>query len=262
MNYKYPCKAEKGFNRILNIGDAETKLTGFGLLKLDAKEKYKASTGSLEVALVVLGGQCAVRGQGFDFPNVGERKDVFSGLPYTVFIPAGVDYEVEAVTDVEVAVSESPTTRKNGKALLIGPDQVKSLSIGSGNFTRQAFVMLDENCPAEHLFIGEALVPSGNWSSFPPHRHDFDNLPDEVDMEEIYFYRFNTATGFGIQKMYTDNRDIDVAYTVKENDTVAIPRGYHPLVNAPGATLYYLWVMAGRNRAFISYKDPAYSSIK
>ena len=262
MNYHLPCKADKGFNRILNIGQAEMELTGFGLLKLSPGEKFSTTTGALEVALVILGGRCAVRGAGFDFPEVGERADVFSGLPYTVYLPAETQYEIVATTEVEIAVSESPTAKRGGQAVLIGPDKVKSLSIGRDNFTRQALIMLDDKFPSEHFFIGEALVPSGNWASFPPHRHEFDNLPAEVDMEEIYFFRFNPKGGFGVQKLYTDSRDIDVAYTVQENDTVAIPRGYHPVVNAPGYTMYYLWVMTGNTRGFINFKDPAHSWIK
>ena len=247
MNYHLPCKNAPGYNRILNPGAAEMKLTGFGLLNLKSGQKHAGSTGQNEVALVVLGGRCAVRGQGFDFGSVGERKDVFSGLPHTVYLPAGTNYEVEALTDVEVAVAESPTTQQ-GQPALIGPGQTRSFSIGRDNFTRDAVIMMDEKFPAEHLFIGEAFIPSGNWGSFPPHRHDFDNLPDEVDMEEIYFFRFNPEGGFGVQKIYTDSLDIDVAFTVQQNDTAAIPRGYHPVVNAPGYTMYYLWVMTGRNR--------------
>lgn len=262
MNYHRSCQAKNGFNRILNLGEAEMKLTGFGLLQLKSSEKYTATTANLEVALIVLGGQCTVKGNDFEFLNVGERKDVFSGLPHTVFIPASRTYVVEAVTDVEVAVAESPTSNKDGKATLIGPDKVKNFTIGRDNFTRTALIMIDDQFPSEHFFIGEAIVPSGNWGSFPPHRHDFDNLPEEIDMEEIYFFRFNPPGGFGVQKIYTDNRDIDVAYTVQHNDMVAIPRGYHPVVNAPGYTMYYLWVMAGCNRGFINHKDPAHGWIK
>ncbi len=262
MNYHFPCKADAGFSRVFNVGEAEMKLTGFGLLKLAAGEKHAAKTGTLEVALVILGGRCAVRGPGFDFAEVGGRADVFSGLAHTVYLPGGVDYEVVATTDVEIAVAESPTSLRDGAAALITPDQLKTFSIGRDNFQRQASIMIDEKFPSEHFFIGEAWVPSGNWASFPPHRHDFDNLPDEIDMEEIYFFRFQPKGGFGVQKIYTDNRDINVAYTVQENDTVAIPRGYHPVVNAPGYTMYYLWVMTGNTRGFINFKDPAHSWIK
>lgn len=262
MNYHIPCKAGQGFNRILDVGQAEMKLTGFGLLKLAKGEKLASQTGGLEVALILLGGRCAVRGADFDFAEVGGRADVFSGLPHTVFIPPASDYEITALGDVEIAVAESPSQQGKCGATLIGPDRVRTLSIGRDNFARQALIMLDDQFPSEHFFIGEALVPPGNWSSFPPHRHEVDRLPDEVAMEEIYFFRFQPKGGFGMQKIYTDNRDIDTAYTVQENDTVAIPRGYHPVVNAPGYTMYYLWVMTGQNRRFINFKDPIHNWIK
>jgi 5-deoxy-glucuronate isomerase len=261
MKHLYNCPAAPGFNRILNPGDSEMELTGFALINLRAGEKHAVNVTRTEVALVVLGGRCTVRAGGDEFRNIGERKDVFSGLPYTVYLPAETGYEIEALTDVEVAVAESPSTQK-GRPVLIGPEQVRTLALGRDNFTRQALIMIDDKFPSDHFFIGEAIVPPGNWGSFPPHRHEFDNPPDELDMEEIYFYRFNPGQGFGIQALYTDARDVDTAYTVRHNDTIAIPRGYHPVVNAPGYTMYFLWVMTGRKRGFINHKDPQHSWIK
>jgi 5-deoxy-glucuronate isomerase len=208
-----------------------------------------------------LGGRATVRGAGFEFANVGGRKDVFSGLPHTVYLPPESEYEIEALGEVEIAVAESPASLR-GVPALIGPESVKTLTLGRDNFQRDAVIMVDEHFPAEHLFIGEAFVPPGNWGSFPPHRHDHDNPPVELDMEEIYFFRFNPPGGFGIQKIYTDDRSIDVAYTVTNNDTVAIPRGYHPVVNAPGYAMYFLWIMAGRSRGFINVKESAHAWIK
>ena len=101
--------------------------------------------------------------------------------------------------------------------------------------------MLDETFDSEHFYIGEGMIPSGNWSGYPPHRHDFDDLPGEIDMEETYFYRFDPPQGFGIQKVYQPDGSIDETYTVKNNDTVAIAEGYHPLCGAPGYQMYYLW---------------------
>ncbi len=118
-------------------------------------------------------------------------------------------------------------------------------------------MILTDNCPSAHFFIGEAFVPSGNHASFPPHRHEFDRLPDEIAMEEVYFFRFQPAQGYGIQKIYTDDHSINFTGTVRQNDATLIPRGYHPVVNAPGYTMYYFWVMAGWNhRAFLSVVDP------
>jgi 5-deoxy-glucuronate isomerase len=261
MKHLYRCPAEPGFNRILNPGDSEMALTGFALLVLRAGEKHVLAAQPSERALIVLSGHCHVHAGGVQFPNVGGRKDVFSGLPYTVYVPSGMACEIRAVAEVELAVAESPSTR-TGRPLLIGPDQVKTVSLGRDNFTRQAFIMVDDKQPSEHFFIGEAIVPPGNWGSFPPHRHEFDNPPDELDMEEIYFFRFNPTQGFGMQAIYTDARDTDTAYTVRHNDTIAIPRGYHPVVNAPGYAMYFLWIMTGQKRGFINHKDPAHSWIK
>jgi 5-deoxy-glucuronate isomerase len=252
---KHYTKAE-GFTKISTIGDGDLKLTEFGIISLRKGETYKSTTGGSEVALVVLGGTCRVHGDGFDFKKVGERKDVFSGKPYTVYIPCEKSYQIEAVTNVELAWTASPSDLKTD-AYLITPEQVKEAHIGKENYQRDALLMLTDAFPAKHLYIGEAYVPSGNHASYPPHRHDFDNLPVEVDMEELYFFRFNPSKGYGIQKIYTDDRSIDFTCTVKENDTTLIPKGYHPVINAPGYTMYYLWIMAGqKNRKFVSVIDP------
>ncbi|NMB97808.1 MAG: 5-deoxy-glucuronate isomerase, partial [Clostridiaceae bacterium] len=103
---------------------------------------------------------------------------------------------------------------------------------------------------AKHLYIGEAFVGSGMWASYPPHKHDEDNMPVEGLLEEIYYYEFDKEAGFGIQKVYSKEGDIDETYTVKTGDIVEIPKGYHPFCCAPGYNSYYLWIMAGKNRGF------------
>jgi 5-deoxy-glucuronate isomerase len=244
------------FTPIATRGDGDLKLTAFGIITLKKGDTYSADSCANEVALIVLGGTCSISGTGFEFTGVGERKDVFSGKPYTVYIPCGNSYAVTAETDVEIAWATSPSSLKT-PAYVITPGQVREAHIGKENYQRDAYLMLTDAFPSEHLFIGEAFVPSGNHASYPPHRHDFDNLPVEVDMEEVYFFRFNPAQGYGIQKIYTDDRSIDFTCTVKQNDTTLIPRGYHPVINAPGYTMYYLWIMAGQNnRKFLSVIDP------
>jgi 5-deoxy-glucuronate isomerase len=109
MKYLHICDTDLGFRRILRPGDSEMKLIGFGLLKMKAGQRQVFAGDQLEVALVVLGGRCTVRGGSFEFLNIGSRKDVFSGSPYTVYLPANIACEVEAVTDLEVAVAESPS---------------------------------------------------------------------------------------------------------------------------------------------------------
>ena len=262
MDYLKHYKAKRGFTQISKIGDGNLKLTEFGLIKLDKGENCKLNSGKMENVLIILGGKCSVSGDGFDFPALGERKDVFSGKPYTVFIPAGKEYTVSADTDVEIAWTASPAGKTDSTSYVIMPDQVKEAHIGKENFQRDAYLMLTDEYPSSHFYIGEAFVPSGNHASFPPHRHDADNLPIEVDMEEVYFFRFSPSSGYGIQKIYTDDGSIDYTCTVKENDTTLIPEGYHPVINAPGSVMYYLWIMAGpNNRKFLSVMDANFKHV-
>ncbi|MDD5598961.1 MAG: 5-deoxy-glucuronate isomerase [Victivallaceae bacterium] len=262
MNYLKHYQPKSGFTGIAKIGDGNLELSEFGIIDLKPGEKYAAKTNAMETALIILGGKCSVWGNGFDFAELGERKDVFSGKPYTVYIPCGRQYEITAITDVEIAWTASPSDAAGIMPYVITPEQVKEVHIGKESYERDAYLVLTDEYPAKHLYIGEAFVASGKHASYPPHRHDFDNLPVEVDMEEIYFFRFNPKTGYGIQKIYTDDRSIDFTCTVEYNDTTLIPEGYHPVINAPGYTMYYLWIMAGRNnRKFLSVIDPEHKWI-
>lgn len=254
---------KQGYNKVFDVGEYNMALTSFGLIQLADGTSYKGSTGDFEVALVLLGGKCSVKGKDFQFAEVGKRRNVFDGKPHTVYLPRHTDYEITALGDVDIAYNASPATRDTARPTVITPEECRTLSLGRDNFSRAATIMLDEKFDSEHFYIGEGMIPSGNWSGYPPHRHDFDNLPDEIDMEETYFYRFDPPQGFGIQKVYQPDGSIDETYTVKNNDTVAIAEGYHPLCGAPGYQMYYLWTMTGKvNRGLISYKDPLHSWVK
>jgi 5-deoxy-glucuronate isomerase len=258
MKYLKKYTPQDGFVKIASIGDGDLELSEFGLIKLKKGETSSFESSDFETALIILAGKCTIKGNGFEFASLGGRKDVFSGKPCTAYIPAGKTYEISADTEeVEIAWTASPSDMTGIEPYVISPEQVKEAHIGKENYQRDAYLILTDEFPSAHLFIGEAFVPSGNHASYPPHRHDFDNLPEEVDMEEIYFFRFSPEQGYGIQKIYTDNRSIDFTCTVEENDTTLIPEGYHPVINAPGYTMYYLWIMAGKNnRKFKSVTDP------
>jgi 5-deoxy-glucuronate isomerase len=255
MNFKRAWRARPGFSEIVKPGNAGLKRIGFGLLRLQAGETHTATAAAQETALVFLSGTAMLRGRGLAYEEIGRRNDVFSGKAASVYLPAGNDYTLQAKTDLEIAVCQAPSDRE-GMPRLILPEEVREVTLGKDNWKRTAYMIVDDHIPAHYLFIGEAIVPPGNWASFPPHRHDKDDLPEEVDMEEVYFFRFDRPGGFGIQKIYTDDRSIDETMTVGQNDTVLIPEGYHPVVSAPGYSMYYLWIMAGVNRKFLSRQDP------
>lgn len=261
MDYRKNCEPREGFTKFVSLGDADLKLLEFGMISLKAGASVKMASGAFENALVVLGGKCSVAGAGFDFKEIGARKDVFSGKPHTVYIPRNSAYTITALTDVDIAWTASPAS-KDGEAYVIAPEQVKEVHLGKDNFQRDALLMLTDAFPSEHLFIGEALVPPGNQAGYPPHRHEVDNPPAEVAMEELYLFRFSPKQGYGIQSIYTDDRSIDFCGQVRDNDATLIPRGYHPVVNSPGYSMWYLWIMAGaKHRKFMSAMDPAHKWI-
>lgn len=255
MNYRVVWKPCPGFTQISRPGDARMKHLSFGMVALPAGGRHSLAPNSQETALVLLKGEAVVSGGGLERRTIGPRADFFHDRPWTVFLPAQNGCEIEARTDCEIAVCQAPSTRP-GPAAVIPPEKVKEVSLGKPGFQRLAWMMVTEEVAADFLFIGEAIVPPANWASFPPHRHDVDDLPHEVDMEEIYYFRFDRPQGFGIQKIYTDNRSIDETLTVQDHHTVLIPEGYHPVCTAPGYSMYYLWIMAGKNRRFLSRQDP------
>ncbi|MEK6795321.1 MAG: 5-deoxy-glucuronate isomerase [Spirochaetota bacterium] len=254
MNIIRSYQPANGYIPVAAVG--ELAEIGFGMLSLMRGMSQSFETKEREYAFIVLSGTCSITGDA-SFSNVGERPDVFSANAHTVYIPRSATVAVTAKSDVAIAVATAPAEKKFD-ARHITPAMVKSKTIGRDNWQRTARIMLDETIEAERLFIGEAIVPSGNWASFPPHRHDFDNLPVEVDMEELYFFKFTRDTGFGYQRVYNDARTIDTVALVRDNDAALIPEGYHPVSNAPGADMYYLWIMSGRNRRFLSVIDERY----
>jgi 5-deoxy-glucuronate isomerase len=112
---------------------------------------------------------------------------------------------------------------------------------------------------AGRLLLGETINPPGNWSFYPPHKHDTQAPPREVKLEEVYYFHIDPPEGFGVQIRYGGGEE---CFTVRRGDTAAIKAGYHPVVAAPGYRLYYLWVMAGEGRQMIPHLDPRYAWVQ
>ena len=256
MNYLKNYPKGNGFENVVAFGEAGLKKSAFDILKLKANEKYQGNTGEFESAFVILSGTCSMSGDGFAYENIGSRKDVFSGKPTAVYLPCHSGYAVVAVTDVEIAVCSSKSTLKSSP-LLIKPEAVKEIQLGTLTWSRKAFFVIDQDVNAQCLFLGETHLAPGKWA-FPPHRHDYDNFPEEIDMEEIYHFRVKPSSGFGIQLSYTDDRSRHEAYLVRDGDTVIIPNGYHPAGASPVDSLYLLWFMAGDKRMFLSRPEDTY----
>lgn len=248
-SYKKTWNKENGKNALITFENSSLEMLEVDMLRLQPGDRKSYSENEKEYGLVILGGTCSVVGDGFSYENIGKRKDVFDGPATCVYIPGERKFTITGVTECAIAVCKS-IAGEGFEPKLIRPEDVIIKHLGKNGWERDAHFILDERCPANLIYIGEAYVASGNWASYPPHKHDDDNMPVEGVQEEIYYYEFDKPSGFGIQRVYTKEGDIDETYTVKSGDIVEIPRGYHPFCCAPGYNNYYLWIMAGENRGF------------
>jgi 5-deoxy-glucuronate isomerase len=236
------------------------RYVGFRVVKLAAGEVHEGREQGREACLVILSGTVTVSAGGKAFAGLGGRKDVFEGPATSVYLPAGVAYSIHAAGDAEIAVCTAPGTGK-GSVRVIGPDEVGLETRGQGTNTRFVRNILDDKAEAESLLVVEVITPGGNWSSYPPHKHDRDAFPEETFLEETYYHRLSPPQGFAFQRVYTDDRSIDETMAVEDGGVVMVPRGYHPVGAPHGYDLYYLNVMAGPRRNWVFRNDPAHDWI-
>ena len=234
---------------------------GFKVIALGPGESAAGGEPGREACIIVLSGRCDIEAGGRRFEDVGERMSVFEDKPpAAVYAPAGMGYAITARTPVEIAIGAAPGAG-GGEARLIASDRISKETRGVGTNTRYVRNILPETEPADSLLIAEVITPGGNWSSYPPHKHDRLAPPEESALEEIYYHRLNPAQGFAFQRVYTDDRSLDETVCVEDGDVVLVPRGYHPVGAPHGYDLYYLNVMAGPKRTWIFNNDPAHAWI-
>jgi 5-deoxy-glucuronate isomerase len=237
-------------------GSAGWTYVGFDAYDLPAGGAVAEDTGDREVCIVMVSGRARVTAGTQDFGAIGERSSVFEGLPWSVYVPSGSRYSIKAEGACEVAVCSAPATGKL-PARLIAPTDVREETRGRGSNVRHVRnILADDDERAESLLVVEVVTPAGNWSSYPPHRHDRDAFPDETLLEETYYHRLTPAQGYAMQRVYTDDRSLDETMSFGDRDVVLVPRGYHPVGAPHGYTLYYLNVMAGPKRAWRFHNDP------
>ena len=214
-----------------------------------------------ERCAVVLSGSVDVTIGGTRVGTAMRAGDVFESAGDAAYVPPNQALELVARSDATVAVAAAPLAdRPAGPARLIGPTEQEVRTAGTGNWSRSIRTILGPDDDAGRLIVGETINPPGNWSSYPPHKHDRHAPPEEVALEEVYYYRFKPQGGFGVQLIYDDSDER--AHIVRDGDVVAIPSGYHPVVAAPGYSLYYLWVMAGEGRELAPFFDPCHSWVQ
>jgi 5-deoxy-glucuronate isomerase len=233
----------------------------FSAVRLKKGDKHTGETQDREAVLVVLGGRCDVESNVGTFRSLGERPNPFAGKPHALYLPPDSAYEVSASTDLDIAIAQTVASRRLPPRV-VKPDEVEVEIRGAANMTRRILHLIPPEFPADKLMLVEVFTPSGNWSSYPPHKHDQHLPPNEHDLEEIYYYRIDRPEGFAIQRVYTPDRRIDETMTLVDGDLVLVPEGYHPVVAAPGCEVYYLNVLAGSGRSMAASDDPKLAWIR
>ncbi|MFC7404387.1 5-deoxy-glucuronate isomerase [Georgenia alba] len=232
------------------------RLIDFALVVLQDGEAHRFETASREFGIVVLTGTVDVAVGSRVFSGVGGRSSVFAAPPSMVYAPCGAEVTVTASGDAEVALCSAPS-ESDLEPYLVGPDDVTRGTWGQHNTTRDYAFTIDATRPSERLYVAEVTVSSGNWATYPPHKHE-DDAPErgELFQEEMYYYRVSPATGFGFCGLYGGKVGSDYAFVVRDRTMLKMPHGYHVVTAAPGYKVWYLALFAGNSKGAAPQTDP------
>ncbi|CAM3599967.1 5-deoxy-glucuronate isomerase [Erysipelothrix urinaevulpis] len=255
-------RIEKNRPIVVTMGE-EMEYTGLQIVKLEEKQSYTVNAlDNTEQCVVLLYGYGDVAVGNNPLEHIGNRDTVFAEVaPYAIYLGLGDQLTFTATTSVELAICTSPSS-KEMPSRIIKPETMSVEHRGYGQIQRTAKNILPETEPAESLLVVEVITKGGNWSSFPSHRHDEDDLPNQSYLEEIYYHKLNPQEGgFALQRVYNDDKSVDEVFVVEHDSAVLVKEGYHPVAVPPGYDLYYLNVMAGPTRTWKFYNDPYFEHL-
>ncbi len=242
----------------ISASDAHWKYVGLGIYCLKQGDKINEFTGENEAIVVIIEGKIELVVNEYpSFGVLGGRMNVFDKKPpHSIYIPRNHNWNGIAKTDCTLAICLAPG-KIGRKPKIIGPEDVNQLVRGKGSNRREINnIAMEDQDEADSLLVTEVFTPQGNWSSYPPHRHDVDDYPNITYLEETYYHRLNPPQGFGFQRVFTDDGDLDESICVKNHDVVLVPRGHHPCGTPFGYEMYYLNVMAGPIRKWRFANSP------
>jgi 5-deoxy-glucuronate isomerase len=231
---------------------------GFEVVALAPGVVAERATREREVCVVVVSGTVAIVSRHGEWGDVGGRPDPWSGPPDAAYLPPRTAFSVEALgKPAEVALCWAPVLHGGGaRARVLPGAELEVETRGYGALERTVSPILMADREADSLLVCEVITPGGHWSSYPPHKHDRDDPPRETFLEETYYHRVAPARGFGLQRVYSEDRTLDETLSFGDRDCVLVSRGYHTVSAPPGYDLYYLNVMAGPARQWAVANDP------
>ena len=262
---KYPLlakpEAESGIYQSVLKEDTGWQYLNFQARLMKRGESWKTNTGDNEYAIILLGGNFSVKSDKGNWETVNGRKDVFSGIAHSLYLPRHTDFELIAESDVLDIAYGWCETDEDHPAYFKKPEEAAIEIRGGDNATRQINSLLQPGFDCHRLVSVEVYTPSGNWSSFPAHKHDTRKVDEEGNvleacLEETYFYKIDKPQGFAIQQVYNDDRSLDEIAVAKNNDVVLVPEGYHPVAAGHGYNVYYLNFLTGSDQSLANTDDP------
>lgn len=260
----HPETGKSGEYQIITAHTVGWEQLNFVATKMSGGEKLNFNTNENEFCIVLLGGKFSISSKWGEWKTERSRKDVFSGLPHAAYLPPHTKFILTAdskLLDIAFGFTKSD---EDFNGYFITPEDIHNYGIelrGGDNASRQINSILPPGSKCHKLVCVEVYTPSGNWSSFPPHKHDERKLDSsgkliEARLEEIYFYKFDKPQGFALQKIYTGDRSLNEIAEPHNNDVVLVPRGYHPVSAGHGYNTYYLNFLTGSDQSLANSDDP------
>jgi len=270
FNWHFPAGSTADGREVVRITPEAAHWGYSGLLVLDLAraDTYLGNTGGNEMIVLPLSGSCAVDSDAGGADLAG-RDDPLSEITDCAYLPRDTAYEINTGNGGRFALASARSQAEGLPFRHVRRDEVKVELRGAGNCSRRVNNFgTPDVLEADRIIACEVFTPAGNWSSFPPHKHDTDR-PGESVLEEIYYFEVadgpNGQPGLAYQRVYgTPDRPADVLAEVRTSDVVVVPHGWHgPSMAVPGYDLYYLNVMAGPGkREWLICDDPAHSWVR
>lgn len=238
-------------NPIVDAGNSMVPRSYFNFVRLAKGERFSYRLDGYESVCVGASGTFDITVDGKAFKRVGKRYHIFGGRPDSVYVPVGSEAVLTGVSENSAVLVAGGRYEKKLEPFRVTPEETDKVQYGSDDTKthRKILHILGQKNRDRvgRLLVSELFtVGAGGWSGFPPHKHDEDIEGEETAFEEVYYFAFNPAGGFGAQFTYVHEDDLGPVHHVKTGSVILLDRGYHPVCAAPGYEMYYFTILVGK----------------